>query len=121
MTGNLFRTYIHFSLLCLEVQKQPLGVFYKKAVPKNFAKFTGKLQYRYFPVNFTKFLITRILRRLLLSSTNDLLISMHFSFLRKCYKRGTPTQNWLANAQLKFICSNSATEVAQRLYTVFSF
>ena len=63
------------------MQKQPPEVFYKKGVPKNFAKFTGKHlccslffnkvaglkpatlskkkpQHRCFPVNFVKFLRT---------------------------------------------------------------
>ena len=47
-------------------QKQPSEVFYKKGVLTNFSKFTGKhlcqgllfkrLYYRFFPVNFPKFL-----------------------------------------------------------------
>ena len=66
-------------MVYLFIQKSPLGVFYKKAVFNNFAKFTGKhlcwnfflinlqafrlatllkkkLQRRYFPVNFAKLL-----------------------------------------------------------------
>ena len=69
----------------IQIQKQPPEVFYKKGVPRNFAKFTGKnlchnlflnkvaglrtatllkrrLWHRCFPVNFVKFLRTLFLQ-----------------------------------------------------------
>ena len=55
----------HFSSSEAYWQKQPPEVFYRKGVPTNFSKFTGKhlcqnlsfkrLYYRFFPVNFLKF------------------------------------------------------------------
>ena len=81
----------------IQIQKQPPEVFYKKGVPRNFAKFTGKnpchntflnkvaglrtatllkkrLWHRCFPVNFVKFLRTPFLQntsgRLLLQIEN---------------------------------------------------
>ena len=65
-----------------DLQKQPPQVFYKKAVLKNFALFTGKnlcwslillktfrptillIRYRCFPVNISKFLRTSILKNI---------------------------------------------------------
>ena len=48
-----------------DIQKQPPEVFYKKAVLKNFAIFSGKhLQDRCFPVNIAKFLRTLLLKNI---------------------------------------------------------
>ena len=45
-------------------QKQPLGVFYKKAVPKNFAIFTGKnLCWSFFLIKWQAFRPATLLKR----------------------------------------------------------
>ena len=73
------------------LQKLPAKVFYKKAVLKNFAIFTGKiLQDKCFPVNITKFLRTSTLRniyeQLLLVLISESVALPEVSYLKVVFK-----------------------------------
>ena len=61
--GGALRTLRSMRRCIKDPQKQPSEVLYKKAVLKNFAKFTGKhLCQSFFSVNFEKFLRTPFLQ-----------------------------------------------------------
>ena len=83
-------------------QKQPLQLFYKKGVLRNFVNFTGKHLYsslflielqakrrkhRCFPVEFTKFLKTEVYERLLLKPVVSPGVSFLISY--NCGSNGT--------------------------------
>ena len=140
-----------FNLKTSKVQKQPLGMFCKKAVLKNFATFTQtsvleslfnkveglkvckfikkRLQHRCFPVNIANFLKTSILENIneLLNFLNLKLITIEYSGRQKVlgvfqnYCSCESYMNFVLNTDMFFRTSEGKVTYNLDIWSLFMY